>query len=233
MNMAKLKKEAAYAAVAAEVRSGMKLGLGTGSTVAYALDALGEGLREGRIGNIVGVPTSERTAKRARELGIPLIELHEVEALDVTIDGADEIDPNLELIKGLGGALLREKMIAQVTTRFVIIGDERKFVQQLGQKAPLPVEVVQFGWLGHLPFLKSQGAHPVRRESNGVPYVTDNSNYIIDCHFDKQTGIPDPKELDRRLLSRAGIVDHGLFLHMGAIAYVATQNGVITMAREA
>ena len=229
MNVAELKKKAAYTAVGREVHSGMKLGLGTGSTVAYALDALGEALHEGRIRDIVGIPTSQRTAERARELGIPLVELHEVEALDVTIDGADEIDPHLELIKGLGGALLREKMITQVTKRFVIIADERKLVQQLGQKAPLPVEVVQFGWQAHLSFLKREGATTILRERDGAPYLTDNGNYIIDCHFDKETGILDPHVLDQRLLGRAGIVDHGLFLHMAAIAYVAGKKEIITI----
>lgn len=232
MNVAELKKKAAYTAVATEVRSGMKLGLGTGSTVAYALDALGEALREGRIRDIVGVPTSERTAERARELGIPLMALHEVEALEVTIDGADEIDPTLQLIKGLGGALLREKMIVQATKRFVVIADQRKLVQKLGQKSPLPVEVVPFGWQAHRSFLKKEGATPILRQTDGVPYVTDNGNYIIDCHFDKEAGILDPKALNWRLLGRAGIVDHGLFLHVAAIAYVAGKKEVITMARK-
>lgn len=232
MDIAKLKKEAAYQAVQKEVRSGMKVGLGTGSTVAYALDALGEALHEGRsIRDIVGVPTSEWTAKRATELAIPLVPLHQVDALDVTIDGADEIDPSLNLIKGLGGALLREKMIAQVTKRFVIIADERKLVQRLGQKSPLPVEVVPFGWQAHLSFLKRAGANAILRKVNDNVYVTDNNNYILDCNFDKIEGISDPKTFDWRLLSRAGIVDHGLFLDMAAIAYVATQNGVTVLTR--
>lgn len=226
MNIAALKKEAAYAAVAAEVRSGMKLGLGTGSTVAYALDALGEALAEGRLENIIGVPTSERTAQRAQELGIPLIELHETEELHVTIDGADEIAPNLDLIKGLGGALLREKMIAQITKRFVIIADESKLVQRLAQKAPLPIEVITFGWQGHLPFLEKLGGQPILRQSGSSPYLTDNGNYILDCHFDKQAGIEEPQVLNNQLLARAGIVDHGLFLGMAKIAYVAARDGV-------
>lgn len=229
MNIAALKKEAAYAAVAAEVRSGMKLGLGTGSTVAYALDALGEALAAGRLEDIVGVPTSERTVRRAQELGIPLIELHETEELDVTIDGADEIAPNLDLIKGLGGALLREKMVAQITKRFVIIADESKLVQNLGQKAPVPIEVVTFGWQGHLPFLEKIGGQPILRQGESAPYLTDNGNYILDCHFDKQAGIAQPQALDSQLLARAGIVDHGLFLNMAKIAYVAGGDGVIVM----
>jgi ribose 5-phosphate isomerase A len=226
------KREAARAAVEREVRSGMTLGLGTGSTVAHALDALGEALRVGRLATIRGVPTSEQTAARARELGIPLLELHEAGELDVTIDGADEIDPNLDLMKGLGGALLREKMVAQATRRLVIIADEGKRVARLGQKAPVPVEVVPFGWRAHLPFLESLGARSVLREQAGEPYRTDNGNYVIDCHFELEEGIPDPQVLDWQLLGRAGIVEHGLFLDMAAIAYVAGPDGLATLDRD-
>jgi ribose 5-phosphate isomerase A len=226
-----LKKRAAYQAVEHEIRSSMKVGLGSGSTVAFALDALGEALQAGRLTNMVGVPTSEQTASRAREWGIPLVELHEVEVLDVTIDGADEVDPNLNLIKGLGAALLREKMVAQITQRFVIIADNTKKVQYLGQKAPLPVEVVPFGWQSHLRFLAQAGATPRRREKEGQPIVTDNGCYIIDCTFDLTIGIEDPQVLEWLLLARAGIVDHGLFLDMAAIAYIAGDDGVEIMTR--
>jgi ribose 5-phosphate isomerase A len=221
-----LKNAAAYQAVENEVRSGMKLGLGTGSTVTYALDAIAAALHDGRIADIVGVPTSEQTAARARELGIPLVELHEVDELDLAIDGADEIDPALNLIKGLGAALLREKMVAQATRRFVIIADESKKVRFLGQKSPLPVEVVQFGWQAQVRFLEKTGAIPRLREKNGAPVVTDNHCYIIDCSFDPATGIEDPQLLEWLLLARAGIVDHGLFLDMAAAAYVAGSEGV-------
>lgn len=226
------KREAARAAVEREVRSGMTVGLGTGSTVAHTLDALGEALREGRLENVRGVPTSEQTAARARDLGIPLLELHEAGELDVTIDGADEIDPNLDLIKGLGGALLREKMVAQATRRLVIIADTGKRVARLGQKAPVPVEVVVFGWRAHLPFLESLGARPVLREQAGEPYRTDNGNYVIDCHFEPEEGISDPQVLDWQLLGRAGIVEHGLFLDMAAIAYIAGPDGLVTLTRD-
>jgi ribose 5-phosphate isomerase A len=227
------KRAAAYAAVENEVRSGMKVGLGTGSTVAFALDALGEALREGRLVRIVGVPTSEQTAHHARDLGIPLVELHEAGELDVTIDGADEIDPNVDLIKGLGGALLREKMVAQATRRFVVIADEGKRVARLGQKAPLPVEVVTFGWQAHLPYLEGLDARPVLRKKGGEPYRTDNGNLILDCHFHPEEGIHDPQVLDWQLLARAGIVEHGLFLDMAAIAYIAGATGTHTLEREA
>lgn len=231
MSAETLKRDAGYRAVASEVRSGMRLGLGTGSTVAYALDALGEALREGRLWDIAGVPTSDRTAERARRLGIPLLELHEVERLDVTIDGADEIDPALDLIKGLGGALLREKMVAQATERFVIIADDSKRVAHLGETAPLPVEVIPFGWQAHLRFLEGLGARSVLRQKGDAPYVTDNGNYILDCHFEQGEGIEDPSVLEWQLLGRAGIVEHGLFLDMAAVAYIATSNGVDTVER--
>jgi ribose 5-phosphate isomerase A len=231
MSNEKWKREAARAAVEREVRSGMTLGLGTGSTVAHALDALGEALREGRLENVRGVPTSEQTAARARELGIPLLELHEAGELDITIDGADEIDPNLDLIKGMGGALLREKMVAQATRRLVIIADEGKRVTRLGQKAPVPIEVVPFGWRAHLPFLENLGAQLVLREQAGEPYRTDNGNYVIDCHFEPGEGISDPQVLDWQLLGRAGMVEHGLFLDMAAIAYVAGSGGLVVLDR--
>ncbi|MDQ4079051.1 MAG: ribose 5-phosphate isomerase A [Chloroflexota bacterium] len=233
MNWDELKRAAAQAAVDQEVRSGMKVGLGSGSTFTYALDALGEALREGWLNDIIGVPSSEQIAQRARDHGIPLVELHEVGELDVSIDGADEIDPNLDLIKGLGGALLREKMIAQLTCRYVIIADESKLVPKLGVKAPLPVEVVPFGWQVHLPLMAELGAWAVRREEDGKPFVTDNGNYILDCHFNKETGIEDPAVLEWLLLARAGIVDHGLFLGMTSIAYVSGEEGVRTLEREA
>lgn len=226
------KRQAARAAVEGEVRSGMKVGLGTGSTVAFALDALGEALRGGRLEGIVGVPTSEATARRAGELGIPLVALHEAGELDVTIDGADEIDPNVDLVKGLGGALLREKMVAQATHRFVVIADEGKRVARLGQKAPLPVEVVPFGWQAHLAYLEGLGAQPTLREQDGAPYRTDNGNFILDCRFDMEEGIYDPQVLDWQLLARAGIVEHGLFLDMAAVAYLAGAGGVLTIVRE-
>jgi ribose 5-phosphate isomerase A len=227
----KFKKIAAETAVTREVQPGMHVGLGSGSTVAFALDALGEALREGRLKDIVGVPTGEETARRARELDIPLGELHEVAQLDVTIDGADEIDPGLDVVKGLGGALLREKMIAQATRRLVIIADDTKQVQRLGQKAPLSVEVVPFSWQSHLPFLRGLGATPVLRMKNDAPYLTDNGNYILDCRFSEEEGMTDPATLDWQLLGRAGIVEHGLFLDMAAIAYVAGAHGVARLVR--
>ena len=230
--MNNLKKEAAYEAVRQEVKSGMRLGLGSGSTVTYALDAIGEAVQNGSLTDIVGVATSEHTAARARELGIHLVELHEVDELDVTIDGADEIDPNLDLIKGGGAALLREKMIAQITQKLVIIADSSKKVARLGQTFALPVEVVPFGWQAQIKFLRHTGAEPTLRLKDGEPLITDNGCYIIDCRFDSVLGIGDPQVLDWLLLARAGIVEHGLFLDMAEVAYIAGDNGVEVLTRE-
>ncbi|RMH11364.1 MAG: ribose 5-phosphate isomerase A [Gemmatimonadetes bacterium] len=214
------------------VRDGMRLGLGTGSTVAYFLEALGARVRAGAYCDIMGVPTSLWTAERARELGIPLTSLAEHPRLDLAVDGADEVDLDLRLIKGLGGALLREKMVAQAAERLIIVADERKLVPGLGQRAPLPVEVVQFGWEWHRPFLEALGAHPtLRTDASGRPVVTDNGNYILDCRFPE--GIADPEALDAALSRRAGIVESGLFLGMADEALIAGAKGVDVIRREA
>lgn len=207
------------------IRPGMVLGLGSGSTVAFFLDALGSRYAAGELPGIVGVPTSLDTETRAGRLGIPLTTLEEARALDVTVDGADEVAPNFDLIKGLGGALLREKMVAQASRDMIIIVDEGKVVRQLGTRSPLPVEVVPFGWRGHLPFLEELGANPTIRElSPGHPYVTDNGNYILDCRF--PSGIADPPALDRALAARAGILESGLFLKLAREVLVGGPEGV-------
>lgn len=225
-----LKKEAGQAA-AAEVRSGMRLGLGTGSTVAHFLTALAKRIQSGEVQDVVGVPTSVRTEEAARAQGIPLGRLEELAPLDLTVDGADEVSPELDLIKGLGGALLREKMIAQATTRFLIIADEGKSVERLGQRSPVPVEVIPFEWRSHLPFLAALGAVPIlRRGDDGEPYVTDNGNLIIDCRF--EGGIADPGDLETQLARRAGVVETGLFLGLAATAILATSAGIVTHHRQ-
>ncbi len=207
------------------VEAGMRIGLGTGSTVAHFLLFLAERINRGGLRNVLGVPTSLWTAQQARELGIPLTSLAEHPFLDLTVDGADEVDPDLNLIKGLGSALLREKMVAQASSRLAIIVDEAKVVERLGQISPVPVEVVQFGWEVHDRFLESQGARPViRRRPDGQPLTTDNGNYIIDCHF--PDGIEDPQSLDAALASRAGIVESGLFLGMTTEVIVGAPDGV-------
>ena len=221
----------AVAVKAAElVDSGMRLGLGTGSTVAHLLVALAERINGGALVDVVGVPTSLRTAQEARDLGIPLTSLPETPVLDLTIDGADEVDPELNLIKGLGGALLREKMVAQASRRFAIMVDDGKVVSALGTRSPVPVEVVQFGWEVHGPFVESMGAEAVLRVgTDGEPMVTDNGNYVLDCHF--YDGIRDAAEFERAISGRAGVVETGLFLGMATEVLVSGPTGVRTLSR--
>jgi ribose 5-phosphate isomerase A len=224
-----LKREAAREALT-RVRSGMRLGLGTGSTMAHFLDLLGEALASGTLTDVVGVPTSIRTAEHARRLSIPLGSLHELQPLHLAVDGADEVDPNLDLVKGLGGALLREKMVVQAARRFVVIADDSKVVPRLGTRSPLPVEVVPFSWESHLALLEELGGRPVLRvEDGGVAVKTDNGNLILDVHF--QGGITDPASLERALLPRAGVVDTGLFLGMAAEAVLAGEDGIRVHSR--
>ncbi len=210
----------------------MRLGLGTGSTMRHFVELLAEALAEGRLTDIVGVPTSIQTETQARDSGIGLAELHELAPLDLAIDGADEVDPRLDLIKGLGGALLREKMVAQAAERFIIVADRSKGVETLGTRSPLPVEVVSFGWRTHLPTIESLGAQGVlRRGPGGEPVVTDNGNVVIDCRF--HDGIDDPFEVQERLRARSGVVDTGLFLGLASEAILADEDGLTVQVREA
>lgn len=212
------------------VQSGMVLGLGHGSTTRHAVDILGERVQSGELRNIVGVPTSEYTRGQARSLGIPLATLAEQPELDLAIDGADEVDPDLNLIKGLGGALLREKIVEIAARRFVVIVDESKLVGRLGTRGPLPVEVTQFAWEAHIRWLSSLGCQAeLRREADGAPFVTDNGNYIVHCTFPE--GISDPLSLSRTLLERPGILEHGLFLGMATEVLVAGEGGVRLIKR--
>ncbi len=221
------KREAAARALEL-VEDGMVLGLGTGSTVAHFLDLLADALDQGRLREVVGVPSSVRTGREARELGIPLTGLGENGHLHLTVDGADEIDPDLDLIKGMGGALLREKMIAQASDRYVIIGDDSKWVERLGTRSALPVEVIDWGWQVHVTRLESLGATvSVRTFDDGPPFKSDNGNLILDCRF--EDGIDDPAGLAHALEASAGVVDHGLFLSMADGAFVAGPDGVRTM----
>lgn len=225
-----LKREAAVRA-AEWICDGMVVGLGTGSTVRHLLDHIAERRAGGEWRGIVGVPTSERTARRARELEIPLRTLEEAPAVDLTIDGADEVDPELRLIKGLGGALLREKIVATASRRLVIIVDESKVVEKLGTKAPLPVEVDPFGAPIQPAFLRGLGAEPALRPADdGSPLVTDGGNHIFDCRFPE--GIDDPEALQTRLDGRVGIVENGLFLGLATAVVVAGEGGVRVLERE-
>ncbi len=224
-----LKREAAVRA-AEWIRDGMVVGLGTGSTVRHLLDHIARRRSEGDWQSIVGVPTSEQTAARARELGIPLSTLDDTPEVDLTIDGADEVDPDLRLIKGLGGALLREKIVATASRQLVIIVDESKVVERLGTRAPLPVEVDPFGAPIQPAFLRSLGAEPVlRRTAEGSPLVTDGGNVIFDCRF--PDGIDDPEALEARLDGRVGVMENGLFLGLATAVVVAAPEGVRVVER--
>jgi ribose 5-phosphate isomerase A len=218
-----LKREAAEAAIEAEVRSGMVLGLGSGSTAAWMLEGLARRLSQGALSGIAGVPTSERTATRCRELGIPLIELERRPSLDLAIDGADEIAPDLSLIKGLGGAHLREKVVARSAERFVVVADETKLVSRLGERAPVPVEVIRFARPLCERLLVMEGWRPMLRSDGDGPWITDESNLILDCRRDDWA---DPSRLTVALHEIPGVVEHGLFLGMAAAAYVACADGV-------
>ena len=223
-----LKQEAARQALD-YVRSGMVLGLGTGSTTRYFVEMLGQRLRNGTLQDIAGVPTSERTADLARTLGIPLTTLADQPRLDLAVDGADEVDPNLNLIKGLGRAALREKIVEVHADRFVVIVDESKLVPRLG-RGPLPVEIVPFAAQAHVRWLNSLGCRAeLWLEPDSRPIVTDNGNYLVRCWFPQ--GIADPYALARILADRPGIVEHGLFLDMADAVVVAGEGGVRTLTR--
>lgn len=224
-----LKREAAREALT-RVRPGMRLGLGTGSTMAHFVDLLGEELAHGRLHDILGVPTSERTRAQAESLGITLEPLHRIQPLDLAVDGADEVDPKLDLVKGLGGALLREKMVVQAAHRFVVIADESKSVPSLGTRAPLPLEVVPFAWEAHLEPLRALGLDPVLRVGgDGDPYHTDNGNLILDLHA--PGGFEDPWEMEGTLRARAGVVETGFFLGMAGEVILAGADGIRTVER--
>lgn len=223
-------KQRAAEAALAYLESGQLVGLGTGSTSDFFIVALARALKEGRLKNIRCVPTSRQSEIRATELGIPVIQLPPDTLLDVTVDGADEISPELNLIKGLGGALLREKIVAQQSKRLVIIADVSKRVTVLGSKSPLPVEVVPFAHDVHLTFFKSLGGEPTLRTGNDAkPFVTDNGNYIYDCRF--PSGIANPIACEAALNARAGIVHSGLFLGMASVALVASDDAVTLLQR--
>ena len=210
------------------VQSGMVIGLGTGSTTRFFIDLLGERWQAGQFRDLWGVPTSEATAAQARRQGIPLTSLAECAELDLAVDGADEVDPELNLIKGLGRALLREKVVEIHARRFVVLVDETKLVSRLGQ-GPLPVEIVPFEAAAHVRWLNTLGCRAeLWREDDGSPVTTDNGNYLARCWF---SGIPDVWALARRLADRPGIVEHGLFLGMAHQVIVATPGGVRIMER--
>jgi len=218
------KREAAAWAVDGFFHPGLVVGLGTGSTAAFAVQRLAELRAQGRLTAVRGVPTSRQTEALARGLGVPLTTLEEHPVLDVTVDGADEVAPDLSLIKGGGGALLREKVVAQASRRVVIVVDAAKLSPQLGTRQALPVEVLPFGWRSQALFLESLGARVTpRRDAAGEPFLTDQGNLVLDCHFGP---IDAPAALAARLDARAGVVGHGLFLGLATDLVVAGPHGV-------
>ncbi len=215
-------KRAAALAALAEVADGMVLGLGTGSTVRYAILALGEGIRAGRYRDLVGVATSRATARLAEEAGVPLVELGP-EGVDLAIDGADEVGPGLALIKGGGGALLGEKIVEHAARRFVVVADHTKRVARLGERFALPVEIVPFGHRRTLRELAALGGEVRLRRDGDRPYRSDHGHYIADLAIGP---IAEPRVLADRLAAIPGVVEHGLFLGMADAAYLAGPEGV-------
>ncbi|MEJ2707019.1 MAG: ribose-5-phosphate isomerase RpiA [Anaerolineales bacterium] len=218
------------------VQSGMRLGIGTGTTTAHFIKLLGERIRAGELEDVLGVPTSKETVQLAQTAGVPLTTLTELmgasglPVLDLVVDGADEVDPHLNLIKGLGKALLREKIIESHTPRFIAIVDETKLSDRLG-RGPLPLEIVQFEAQVHVRWLQSLDCRAeLWLRENGQPYITDNGNYLARCWFEE--GIQDAYGLAKRLAERPGIVEHGLFLDMVDQVIVAAESGVRVIERD-
>jgi ribose 5-phosphate isomerase A len=222
-------KRAAGEHAASLVQTGMVVGLGTGSTAVFATRRIGELLASGALRDVTGIPTSRATEEEARRVGIPLLPDAMPRDVDLTIDGADEVSPALDLIKGGGGALFREKVVAQATRRLVIVVDDSKLSPALGTRHALPVEVARFGWKSQERFLESIGGKPrLRLGSGGSPYETDQGNWIFDCAFGP---IADAPALAAELGARAGIVEHGLFCGLATEVIVAGADAIREMRR--
>jgi ribose 5-phosphate isomerase A len=219
-------KEAAARASLRFVKDGHVVGLGTGSTAAYFIQLLGEQVKKGL--RIRGIPSSDRSREQAAELGIPLTTLDECQQIDVTVDGADEVDPQMRLIKGGGGALLREKIVASATKQYVIITDATKRVPVLG-KFPLPVEVIKFAQALITKRIEALGAKVIlRKNADGTPYLTDENDYILDCHFGQIRGADG---LANKLSDMPGVVEHGLFIGMASVVLVANGSEIVELRR--
>ena len=226
---AKLKEQAAHRAVEF-VQSGMIVGLGHGSTAFFAVKRIAQLIRSGKLQNIRGVPCSRKVFEDARKLGIPITTLNRDSVIDLTIDGADEVDEHLNLIKGGGGALLREKIVAQASLCEIIIVDESKVSPTLGTKCAVPIEVAPFGWKAHIFPLEKLGAIvKPRKESNGKLFKTDQGNIILDANFGP---ISDPAKLAADLKARAGVVEHGLFIRIATDVIVAGKGGLRHLERD-
>jgi ribose 5-phosphate isomerase A len=222
-DVARFKRLAAERAVES-IQPGMVVGLGSGSTAAFVVHRLAALRAEGKLTDVVGVPTSVGTEELARALGVPLATLEEHPVLDLTLDGADEVDPQLRLIKGGGGALLREKIVAQASRRVLILVDAGKLSPRLGTHWPVPVEVLPFGWRSQARFLEGLGARITPRQGReGALYRTDQGNFILDCAFGP---LEHPEALATRLEARAGIVAHGLFIGLTSELVMAGPGGV-------
>jgi ribose 5-phosphate isomerase A len=223
-----LKKQAAENAVES-IQDGMILGLGTGSTTLFAIRKIGELVNKGVLTRIFCIPSSQKTESQARKLSIPLTTLQEHPVIDITIDGADEVDPELNLIKGGGGALLREKIIAQASKRVLIIIDESKLSPRLGTRWSVPVEVIEFGQMPVIRYLESLGAKvKLRLNENGRPFRTDEGNTIVDCDFGP---IRDLDQLYKALSKNAAIVESGLFLGLASEVIIAARKGIERLSR--
>ena len=219
-------KEAAARASLRFVKDGQVVGLGTGSTAAYFIKLLAEEMKRGL--RIRGISTSDRSRELAESLGIPLTTLDECQEIAVTVDGADEVDPQLRLIKGGGGAMLREKIVASATKQLVIVADASKQVPMLG-KFPLPVEVIRFAQALVVKRITALGAAvSVRKNADGAPYVTDENNYILDCRFGQ---IRDADTLARELSEMPGVVEHGLFIGMASVVLFARGSEIVELRR--
>lgn len=225
--MTSMKAQAGRAAVEL-VQSNSVVGLGTGSTAKFAVERLAEKLKSGELVNVKGVATSEQTAVLARELDVPLLDMREIDSIDLTIDGADEIDPRLNLIKGGGGALLREKIVAQASASMVVIADSSKYSEILGTNWALPVEIIKMALASERKYLESLGAEVQLRMDGDSPFVTDEGNYILDADFGL---IHEPAELARKLENRAGIVEHGLFVGLAHKVILAGPDGLIYLPK--
>ena len=222
-----LKQQAARMGVEA-VTEGMVVGLGTGSTAEWAVRLLGERVRAGL--SIQGVPTSDATARLAEEVGIPLVDFESIWGIDLTLDGADEVDSELNLIKGGGGALLREKIVAAASKELIVLVDPSKLVPRLGEHFPLPIEVTPFAWQQTARHLAAVGCQPKLRTTGARPYVTDNGNHILDCRF--PGGIENPGRTESAIDRIPGVVETGLFVRMTRCVIVGYPDGARAMRKE-
>lgn len=215
-------KKAAATRAVEEIENGMVVGLGSGSTAAFALEAMAKRIGEGL--EMIGIPSSEKTAAIARQLGIPLTDFGAHPHIDLAIDGADQVEHStLNLIKGLGGSLLREKIVAAASRRMIVIVDSSKMVDRLGSRTPLPVEIVPFGWQATFEKLEKSGCKPALRTIDGVPFVTDEGNYIVDCSVGE---VENASIFQRQIANIVGVVETGLFIGIASMIVVGGINGI-------